>query len=179
MTPLTFTEWDSAAEMLDKLRDKSLLRIGAGAEGVYRYFSVDLPPERTQFGIVMFSNSSAGPAGALVDESRSKAVIGYDSSVVNVDIKQRVINYHARFPGIFYEFLRLDPSGACIVLHQIGVVSICSDGTFKWSVDTGLIQNFVREGDEMLHCTIMDERPVTIDLRMGTLLQSSDSIKPL
>ena len=75
MAPLTFTEWESAAEMLNKLRDKSLLRIGAGAEGVRRYFSVNLPPESIDFGIIIFSSGHGGPSGALLNESRSKAMV--------------------------------------------------------------------------------------------------------
>ena len=98
---------------------------------------------------------------------------------LEVDIKRHITNYSRRLNANFYEFLNLDPSGACIVLHQLGVVSIWSDGTLKWSVDTGLIQDFVREGDEILHCTIMDESPITIDLRTGALLRLSGPIQPL
>ena len=53
---------------------------------MYRFFSVDLSSEISDFGIVIFSSGHGGPSGTLVDESHSKAVIGYDFSVVSVDL---------------------------------------------------------------------------------------------
>jgi len=84
-----------------------------------------------------------------------------------IDLKRRAIEYSKNVYGNFYEFLKINPSGACVVLHQLGVVSIGPSGTFEWSVDTGLITDFVRVGDEDLICVIMDESPIRMDLRTG------------
>jgi len=71
MTPLGFTEWDSGAEMLEKHRKKSLLKLGTESEGIYKFFSANLAPENDDFGIVIFSSGHGGPAGVLFDDSQS------------------------------------------------------------------------------------------------------------
>jgi hypothetical protein len=55
MNQLKFTEWASGSEMLDTLRDKHLISLGSGAEGVHKYYEVHLPAQYDDLKVVIFS----------------------------------------------------------------------------------------------------------------------------
>ena len=166
MNDTRVTEWDSRSEMLDKLRGKHLLILESGTEGVCAYYQLDLPAGYDDLNVLIFSTGHRKPSVVWL-EPPSRLILACDMFVHKVDLAAKKVEYSKRLDGVFYEFLSVERTGACTVLHEIGIVSIEPDGTNKWVVITGIIEDFQRNGADSIDLKIMDEEPKAVNLRTG------------
>lgn len=173
-----FTEWASRSEMLDTLREKPLIILQSGADGIHKYYELNLPSQYDDFNIVVFSTGHQAPSGFWL-EPRSKLILACDSSIYKVDLVAKQVEYSKKLYGIFYQFLQIDQTGACTVLHQLGIVRLQPDGAKKWSVDTRLIEDFVCNGTDSIRLMVMDEPSLDVSLKTGevTKLQKQGQLR--
>ena len=116
--------------------------------------------------VVIFSTGHRKPSVVWL-EPPSRLILACDMFVHKVDLAAKKVEYSKRLDGVFYEFLSVERTGACTVLHEIGIVSIEPDGTNKWVVITGIIEDFQRNGADSIDLKIMDEEPKAVNLRTG------------
>src|SRR3954462_13008854 len=92
MNGIKFAEWDSHLEMLDKLRDKHLLVLESGTDGVCKYYQLVLPARYDDFNVVIFSTGHLEPEGVWL-ETRSMLIVACDTSVHKVDLATKKVEY--------------------------------------------------------------------------------------
>ena len=161
MDKLKFTEWDSRSEMLDKFRDKQLIILQSNVDGIRRHYELELPPEYSDIKVVVFSMGHAGPL-AVWNYFQPKLILACDTSIYQIDLAAKTVEYSKKLNGVFYELLGVESTGACTVLHELGIVSIRPDGTIKWGVSTtGIVEDFEFDGADTICLTIMDEQSKT------------------
>ncbi|WP_454646857.1 hypothetical protein [Bradyrhizobium liaoningense] len=171
---MNFTEWASGSEMLDSLRDKHLIRLESGAEGINRYYEIDLPSQYDALNVVIFSTGHREPT-VLWLEGQSKLILACDNWVHKVDLAAKKVEYSRKLTGVFYEFLWVDEAGACTVLHQLGILRLELNGAIRWSVDTGIVENFVRIDSDTIRLAVLDEQSLYVDLKTGATTKFQDT----
>ncbi|MBC9882058.1 hypothetical protein G8O24_32520 [Bradyrhizobium sp. INPA01-394B] len=159
-------EWSSRSEMLDRLRDKRVVVLKPSPEEANTFYNLELPPHYDDCRIIIFSTGHRAPLVTWL-EPRSKLIVAFDSSVTKLDLASEKVEYSKELNGIVYEFLEVDSTGECIVLHQLGIDSISPDGDIKWSVHTGLVEDFARDGVDLIRLKIMDDRSLEVNLKTG------------
>jgi hypothetical protein len=169
MKDIKFTEWASRSEMLDKLRDKRLIILESGADGVHRYYKLDLPAGHDDVNVVILSTGHGEPSAVWL-ETQSKLILACDTSVHKLDLATKKVEYSKKLDGIFYKFLRVEWTGACTVLHQLGVLSIQPDGTNRWNVNTGIIEDFQCYGADSIELKIVDEESKEVNIKTGAVI---------
>lgn len=168
MRPVKLTEWESHSEMLDKLRHKALLTLKTSVESPWHFYNVDLPDVYHDFAVVIFSTGHKRPSGIWL-EPPQKILLMCDGTIFKIDLATRKIEYSKKVTTTLYEFLEFQSTGACIALHELGLVSLLPDGTEIWRADTGIIEDFRFKDDDRLVLKIMDEDSVEINLRTGAV----------
>jgi hypothetical protein len=169
MNEIEFIEWVSRSEMLDKLRDKHLIILESGAEAAHKYYELDLPAGYDNFNVAIFSTGHREPSAVWL-ETQSQLIVAYDTSVHKVDLATKRVEYSKTLDGVFYKFLKVEWTGACTLLHQLGILSIRPDGTDKWRVDTGLVQDFKCNTADSIELTILDEDSKEINIKTGAVI---------
>lgn len=167
---LNFTEYPSRSEMLDAFRDKRLIILESDVDGVNKYYKVNLPTQYDDIRVVVFSTGHQPPT-ALWFVLQSELVLACDRSVYKVDLAIKEIKYSRKMSGIFSKFLQVEQDGGCTVLHELGIVRLQSDGTTKWAVDTGIVEDFKCNGTESIRLTIMDEHSLDVNLATGLVTE--------
>src|ERR1700755_3390149 len=85
-------EWDSHSGMLDSLRHRQVIVLKPSREATFNYYSVELPLQYSDFGIVALSTGHRVPLVTWL-EAQSKLIIAFDGSVHKIDLLAKKIDY--------------------------------------------------------------------------------------
>jgi hypothetical protein len=158
-TVVTPKEWASQSELLAMLateKSRSVL-LGRSAEAprAFYCFSVDLDDGRREIAVV---SSGLGSIPAAVLLPRRRLLVAHDLTLTWIDLQAMQIEGSQSLGGVFAEFISVYRDDEVVVLHELGVLRVTADGRVVWSVDTDIVEDVTRDGDN-LTLFLMDAPP--------------------
>lgn len=167
--PIQAKEWESKSALLAHMDDAEgkMAVLGNDAEAPRKFysFSIALDHGVSEVGVIS-SGLGTKPQVALLQGGR-RAIVGYDTWMTWLDMKNKTAISSRRLNGVFYEFLRIGHENEILVVHELGVARVAADGSEVWSVHTGVVEQASFDGQGNLILAIMDE-PTRIVVSLET-----------
>jgi hypothetical protein len=121
------------------------------------------------FGIGIISEGHGLIPHILLNSSKKKLFIGFNSETVIVDCMKKIVDFRISLNSLFYQFLYLNNPRIILVLHEIGLVALTEEGREIWKYDGDIIQSYkIEEGNIFLE--FLDNEPVKLSLLNGKTL---------
>jgi hypothetical protein len=170
MNSLTRKTWDSKTALHDHLNTIGLRRvvIGNDIESSKSYYSFEIESNCGDgvIGVVCLG-LGMGPVAIVMDQRR-RVLVGHDTWMTWIDVREFTVITSCELGGVFYEFLSVGRDDQIAVIHELGVQCADANGVVAWSVDSDVVENFGvdEKGNLVLHT--MDGRLV-VSLRSGAV----------
>jgi hypothetical protein len=143
------------------------LMLGEDSEGQSSLYSVTVHRGNTgqRLGIGVRAEAHGLTPTLLLNESTGDLWIGFNRTVVSVDLELAVVRFSIRLESLFHRFISV--AGRVLVLHETGVWALTTTGGTIWRHTTDLIENWDLRG-EQLFLYLLDEPSVRISVSSGT-----------
>lgn len=100
-----------------------------------------------------------------VSEANEEAWVGYNNSIVNIDLNSYREIYHITLDCLFYTFLCQMEDGSIIVIYELGACRVGRAGELVWNRTTDVVTTF-SDAEDSVHLQTEDE-DIMIDKQSG------------
>lgn len=169
MTSVRFQEWESLSEFRAHFvasRHRALV-VGEAACSPNYFYSCVVESGRgpTEVGVIA-SGHGIVPAAVALDKGRV-LVVGHDTWLTWVNLDRPAHEGDRRLEGVFYEFIPVNDT-ELVVLHELGVIRIDSQGGVAWNVHTEVIESCTVDASGNLVLGIMEaDSPIIVEIESG------------
>lgn len=152
-------EWESKSALLLHLTTAGdvVLTIGLEAEAPRKFYSFSLQSESGKIEVGILSSGLGIRPVAIMLDGTNKIIVGHDKWLTGIDIDHAKTCFNELLNGVFYEFVTTDSNNEVLIIHELGVIKINTEGKKQWTVDTDVIENYSINEDKEIILTVMDQ----------------------
>lgn len=158
--------YDSKEDLIEQAQNRFL--VYGNLDNANRFERINIHKSGFQCGIV-YNYSGIKPEIVLV---KNKIVfIGFDKSILCIDLETKQLISENIKGSLFYEFINIPIKFLIVVIFELDLLVMNYDGDIIWSIGfRDIIEDFNVEHNDLINIKCSDEEKFKFDLLTGTYI---------
>lgn len=129
-----------------RLEDSNDMLLGSSTESPRAVYRIPNP----YFDIFVISSEFGGGKPIAVELLETVMVVCFDGNYTLINMRERKVSRSRPLEGVFYEIIDIESDTSILIVHELGLIKVASNGDELWSRLTDIVES-VRLFDD---CTI-------------------------
>jgi hypothetical protein len=135
------------------------------------HYSITVVDDTTRLGILLSLEQEILSPNLLLIHDSSMVILGYESSVCFVSVRDKQIITKITLDSPFFQFRFFEKNATVFIIYETGVIRCTNDGIIKWHFTAHDIINGWSFEDNHLYLDFFNSTHISLLIEDGSLIQ--------